>query len=355
MATSGLVTQRYTRDQLIAGALRLCLATDPENTASITTNQTSNASEALNMLVKAWEAQGLQLWERKYGAVFLQKGQPFYVLGSPGPAGDHSTLSTPIGSGFVKTTLSAAIAVNGTSATVVATSNAAPTSWVTPPAGMPYSTVGVATSTMTSGDNIGIQQTDGTIFWTTINGAPVGKVITLTAGLTVGASNGATVYDYTTKLMRPLRVLDGFVRQVGGNDVPCLIIPRENYNRFGNKISLGTSIQLYYDPQENTGHLYVYPTDSDVTQTLFIEFQKPIEDFTAAGDDFDLPQEWAMALKFNLAWVIAPEYGVPPAQYNMIEKQAVYWFSKLDAWDQENASIFIQPSNWAYEQTGSTK
>lgn len=349
MVTSNTVVFRVGRDALIQGALRLCLAIDPENTAAVTANQITNGAEALNMLVKAWEAEGLQLWERKYGAVFLQKGQLYYQLGSPGPGGDHACLSTPIGSGFIKTTLVSALAANATSASLVTITNTAPSPIVFPPLyGMPYATAGVPADPVTNGDNIGIQQTDGTIWWTTVNGVPVGNIVTLTAGPPLGANAGAFVYDYTTKLVRPLRILDGFVRQVGGNDVPCLVIPRENFNRFGQKLSSGTSIQLYYDPQENTGQLYVYPTTLDTGQTLFIEYQNPIQDFNASTDDYDLPQEWGLALKFNLALLLAPEYGVPMEQYQIIEKQAGYWFAKLDAWDQEDASLFLQPSNWPY-------
>ena len=88
MATSGVVTYRTTRDQIIKGALRVLNAYDPENSAGPTTNQVTNAAEALNLLVKKWEAVGLELWERKWGVVFPRINQGVYVLGSPGPAGD---------------------------------------------------------------------------------------------------------------------------------------------------------------------------------------------------------------------------------------------------------------------------
>jgi hypothetical protein len=338
MTTSGTVTFRTNRDQIIQSALRLCNAIDPENTAAITTSQITNAAEALNLMVKSWETTGLQLWERKYAAIFPQKGQEFYALGNPGPSGDHACLSTPLGTGFIDTTATNGVAASVTTLVVTATSNA----------GTVFATIGVPAITMASGDNIGIQQTDGTMFWTTINGALAGNTVTLTTGPTIGCSAGARVITYTTKLVKPLRLLDGFTRQSGGNDIPHLIISRELYNRFGMKSSQGTSIQLYYDVQENTGHLYVYPTTADVTQTLFIEFQKPIEDFNSASDDFDMPGEWGEALKYNLALRIAPEYSVPKEKYDMIKELASVTFGALDSWDQEAASVFIQPSQWSY-------
>lgn len=339
MATSGTVTYRINRDALITAALRLCAAIDPENTAGPTATQISGGSEALNLMIKGWEAEGLQLWERKYGVIFPQQGQEVYALGTPGPGGDHACLSTPLGTGFINTTLASDAASGATSLTLTATSNS----------GTVYATVGVPAITMAIGDHIGVELDDGTMFWTTISTVNTStNVVTIPTGLTSAASAGGTVNTYTTKLIRPLRILDGFVRQTGTNDIPLMIIPRENYNRFGQKGSQGTSIQLYYDPQENTGHVYVYPTTQDVGQLIFIEFQKPIDDMTSSTDDYDMPQEWGEALKFNLALRLAPEYTVPKDKYAQIKELAMATYMRLDGWDQEAASVYIQPSQWAY-------
>lgn len=330
MASSGVVTFRTTRDGLINGALRLCSAIDPENTAGATTSQITNAAEALNMLVKQWEAKGLQLWERRYGVVFPQKSQPVFVLGSPGPAGDHACLSTPLGEGgFVQTTLTAAAAANATTITVTTLSS--------------NFSVGVPVITMATTYNIGIALDSGVVHWTTINGAPSGTTVVLTTGLASAAASGNTVYCYQTKLMRPLRVLDAFVRQVGGNDIPVRKITREQYNRFGAKTSASYPTQFYYDPQVNSGNLYVYPEFSGGTSPLYIEFEKPIDDFSASGDDFDLPQEWGNALKYNLALLIAPEYDVPDSKFKQLQYLATTAFDLVDGYDQEDGSVFFGP------------
>jgi hypothetical protein len=217
-------------------------------------------------------------------------------------------------------------------------------------ASTPYASVGVPAITMAINDFIGIQQSDGTMFWTTIANVNTGtKVVTLTAGPTVGSSAGAAITTYTTKLMRPLRILDGFTRQLQGNDIPHLLLPREQYNRFGMKTSPGTTIQTYYDIQENVGHLYAYPTTQDVTQTIFIEFQKPIEDFNNATDDFDLPQEWGECIVWNLAARLIPDYGCPEIRANQVIKFADMFMKRLDGWDQETGSVYLQPSQWAYQ------
>jgi len=241
MATSGTLTFRVNRSELINAALRITGVLDPEvGTAS--SNQLSFGGQALNLMLKSWEAYGLQLWQRRYAAIFPQESQEVYVLGSPGPAGDHACLSTPLGTGFVSTTLSAAGAAAASTITVTSVSTTG--------------TVGVPSISMLTTWYIGIELDDGTRQWTTINGAPSGTTVTLTTALTSAAASGNSVISYATKLTRPLRILDGFTRQSGGNDVPHLMLSREQYNRFGMKSSSGTTIQSYYDPQANTGHFY---------------------------------------------------------------------------------------------------
>lgn len=331
MATSGTVTFRSTRDEIIKGSLRLVEGIDAE-TNTPTTQQTTNTAEALNMLVKQWQANGLQLWERRWGVIFPQYSQGVFKLGTPAAGGDHATLSTPLGVGdFVKTTLTAAIATSGTTASLTAK--------------ISDSTAGITVKTAAASDNIGIELDTGYIHWTTINGALSGLNATLTTGVTSAASIGNTVYIYTTKLVRPLRILDAFM----STGQPINIISREQYNRLRqSQMAVGVPNQLYYDPQANSGYVYIIPEFGSVKEHLIIEFQSPIEDFSASGNDFDLPQEWGNALKLNLALQIAPEYSVSDSKFKQIQFLAQTSYDLVCDWDQENNSTFLQPDrNWA--------
>lgn len=349
MATSGTVTYRTNRNQIIEGALRLVGAVDPENASPATATQINNGAEALNLMVKSWEAVGLQLWERKYAVIFPQQGQGIFALGNPGPAGDHATLSTPLGSGFVQTTLTSAASAGATTITVDSVDG--------------LTTAGITATSIDDDYNIGVQLSDGTVQWTTVNGAPAGNVVTLDTALSDDAAAGAYVFCYETKLIRPLRILDAFIQQLGGdstayptsggNSIPVRPISKDEYNRFGAKNAQGTPIQLAYDVQANTGYVYLYPTFLAASQVLFIEFTKPIDDFTTSTDDYDMPQEWGEALKFNLALRLAPEYEVPREKYQQIKDMAASLFQFIDGYDQETTSVFIQPWDWMYH-TGRT-
>src|SRR6266850_4380874 len=123
MSTSGIMTFRLNRDQVLTQALINVAAIDPE-TGSPTTNQLTHAAFHLNLMVKAWEAHSLQLWERKYGVIFPQKNQGAYVLGNPGPGGDHAVLTDNLNLGdFIQTTLSVAAATSATTVTLASISN----------------------------------------------------------------------------------------------------------------------------------------------------------------------------------------------------------------------------------------
>lgn len=80
MTTSGSTTFNVTRDQLIAGSLRMIGAIAQGETP--TANQISEAAEALNMMVKAWEADGMPLWGITEYAITPVAGTTKYQIGS---------------------------------------------------------------------------------------------------------------------------------------------------------------------------------------------------------------------------------------------------------------------------------
>lgn len=79
MATSNSTNFSVTRDDIIKGALRLCGAVALGETP--TTDQVTEASESLNMLVKAWQADGMALWALKDYSLGLTLGAQSYNIG----------------------------------------------------------------------------------------------------------------------------------------------------------------------------------------------------------------------------------------------------------------------------------
>lgn len=79
MATSGSTNFATNRDSLIAGALRICGAISQGETPSAIL--VSEAAEALNMLVKALQADGMPLWAIKEYGITLTDATASYRIG----------------------------------------------------------------------------------------------------------------------------------------------------------------------------------------------------------------------------------------------------------------------------------
>jgi hypothetical protein len=78
MAISGSTDFSISRDQLIEGALRICGALAPGETP--TTTQYTWAAEALNMVVKAWQSDGMPLWAMSEYTITLVDATNTYTI-----------------------------------------------------------------------------------------------------------------------------------------------------------------------------------------------------------------------------------------------------------------------------------
>jgi hypothetical protein len=81
MTTSGSYDFTVNRNELIAGALRLCGVIAQGETP--TTSQYSEASTFLNSMVKAWEAEGMPIWAITTTTLTPVAGQTAYTLNNP--------------------------------------------------------------------------------------------------------------------------------------------------------------------------------------------------------------------------------------------------------------------------------
>lgn len=271
MPTSGSVDFSVSRDEIIKDALFEIGALGDSETPTDADIQLY--SRYLNRLVKQWMGQsdfapGLKMWSRKRATLYLQDGTAQYSLG---PSGDHWA-SDP-----VETTLASTAGSGASTATLTSVS-------------------GIAAS-----DYIGIVQDDNTVHWTTVNGAPSGNVVTLTAVTTATATAGTSVYTYTTKARRPLQILTMYYRNQEGQDTYMYPITLTEYDRLQKKDQEGVPYQYYYEAQLTDGEIYFNYTPRDTTGRVLATYLSVIEDFDASTDTPDYPQEWYRALHYGLA------------------------------------------------------
>jgi len=326
MTTSGTVSFSLNRDDIIKQAMEDCGALGIGETAS--DDDLQKVAKKLNIMVKQWMgtvdfAPGLKVWSRKDGNLFLSTTTGTYSLG---PSGSGWATS------FFTTDVATAASSGASTITVDSVTNIA------------------------NGDNIGIALASGAIQWTTVNGAPAGNVVTLTATLNENVLNEATVYNYATSLQarRPLQILTAVLRDSNNNDVPLLVFNLQDYEALPSKVNTqntGDPISIFYQANLTNGTL---KTDvgaaSDTTKYIHMVYLSPIEDFNSATDTPDYPQEWYRALIAGLSVEIAPGFSLPVTQDMKDAKaEALAIAGRVNP---ETSSAFFQPKDDDYARWG---
>jgi hypothetical protein len=66
----------------------------------------------------------------------------------------------------------------------------------------------------------------------------------------------------------------------------------------------------------------------------------PVQDFDAAANNSDFPQEWLRCLIWNLALEVAPEYGKEPTPFMVGMAEKTFFIAA--GFDREPTSTFFQ-------------
>lgn len=170
----------------------------------------------------------------------------------------------------------------------------------------------------------------------TINWACVANKISYTIG-----EAGADVIN-----VRPLKIAQGWTVATSGGDIqPLVPSTREQFNRLSPRTSEGPTTTYYYDPQLTRGIYHVWPVPTDTTRSFYASIVRPINDILLAGDNFDLPQEGLLAVVWGLAELIMPMYGVEEMTQRRIEKNAPIFLEAFTSFNEEDGSVFFQPSS----------
>jgi len=316
MATSGSTNFTHTRDEIVTAALKklgVISYNQPPDAA-----QMQDGIDELNRMSKAWQADDIHLWAYGEGVLFFQEDKVQYNLGATGDRAANV-------SNFTQTAISTAAVLGAGTITV-------------------SSITGIS-----SGNVIGVVQDDNTIHWTTVNGAPSGSTVTLTAVLTAAAAADNHVYVYSSIIERPLRITDARLRLDGDIDIPVTKLSRDGYFKIPNKTNPGNPTQFYYDPQLTSGIIRLWAAPDDVQKTLRFTFTRSIEDFDNINDNPDFPQEWLNPLVWGLADQLKADYGIIGERSVEIEKKAAYWLQKALDYDVEDVPISFAPRSSSSE------
>jgi len=117
--------------------------------------------------------------------------------------------------------------------------------------------------------------------------------IPLTAAKITYTIGPTAVPAYDVTALKPLRLIEGtFIRDSNGVDTPLTLISRQEYNALGSKSSASVPNQVYYDPGDVFGTIYVFGYSVDATHTMYAQTQRQFYDMTSGSDNFDFPSEW---------------------------------------------------------------
>jgi hypothetical protein len=137
----------------------------------------------------------------------------------------------------------------------------------------------------------------------------------------VNLSQTAGPVTMATYYQRPLRINSAFVR-VASLDYPVFPLNVEQYQLIGLKTLNGPWPKyLYYQPSSPVGNITYWPNPSSGEMHLFAE--TVLSQFVTLSDVVTLPQGYNMALRWNLAELLIPEYGrTTPEVSQLIIKHA---------------------------------
>jgi hypothetical protein len=267
---------------------------------TITTAMKDKIKPTLNLMLKAWEGQGIHLWTYTEGTLFLQVGQAEY---------DLRNASTKITNTWHETTLAQDEVLGAGTITVLDASD------------------------ITNGDDIGIIDDTNNLFWTTVNGAPVGDVVTLTAVLPTAVTSGSIVYNYTDTIIPVRRVLNVRRRESTDYEIPINFESRGDYFDLPNKNQRGLPIQAYYSRQETQGIFYLWTTPSSATSVINFTYERETQIISADSDNFDIPSYWLEAVAYNLADRLTYKFSCTPERKQMIKMDATQYLNSALSFD----------------------
>lgn len=312
MATSNSVDFTVNRDTLIYDSFYDVGVLAVGQTAEADVFQ--HAVRKLNMMLKAWQTDGLQLWTWKDSFLVLEKGVSTYNLG---PTGNHCTLS------LTKTAMRVAAIAAATTMEIDSSSG------------------------MLAADYIGIELNTGETHWTTIASVTDGDTLVITSGIPAGkaAAIDNSVFSYRTKINRPLMISDLYIRDDAGNDRPVNLISYNEYNYYGSKTSQSDASQFVFDPQTTNARFIAYPVPGNGTSQCIFRGKFPIQDMDETNNTFDCPQEWLLAIQTGLSVLLTPAAATTTEEFKKLVAIATTEKERVSGFDRENnTSLYVQPS-----------
>jgi len=171
-----------------------------------------------------------------------------------------------------------------------------------------------------------------------VHGMPLWAVNEATIAFSTSGLNATTGtligISQTINQVAPLRVIQAIRRDSSTAsapiDVPMEIYTYDYYESLSQKASTGAPVGIFYQPiaasataVPNSGRIKLWLLPSSYWTTngsLIIRYIRPFQDQAAGTGEFDFPNYWIHALTYQLAYALAPDYGLDPTQRGFLAK-----------------------------------
>ena len=117
-----------------------------------------------------------------------------------------------------------------------------------------------------------------------------------------------------------------------------------DFNRL-TSISTGLPVHYMFQPAIDGGTMSIWPLPDANTvssKQLLVIKQKEFDNFSASTDTMDFPAYWTQAVIYYLAIAIAPEFGLPLQDRQLLLKEAKEYKDMASGYGDEDGSLYIQ-------------
>lgn len=128
-----------------------------------------------------------------------------------------------------------------------------------------------------------------------------------TASYTIGPSGCDITADW------PVEIVSGYVRSSESLDYTLTIDSEQEYDRRPVKTTAGTPSRLYYRPTYPNGTIYLYYVPESA-MAMVLKAITMMDNPAALATEVVFPPPYDSAIKWNLALLLAPEFGKEPSQ-----------------------------------------
>lgn len=109
----------------------------------------------------------------------------------------------------------------------------------------------------------------------------------------------------------------------------------------------GQAVHYYLDYSLNTTDVVIWPKPDQGmvdNKKINVVYQKEFDGFITSTDTPDFPTYWTDALIYSLAVRIAPEYGLPLQDRQLLKEEAKMYIEAAEGYGDEDVSWFFQPN-----------